>query len=76
MTVQIRSCSSKRVLPRRMASVIFHSIVQFDTSRTATQYSSRHTLRAYSSQCREEDGASVYANVCRTDHLLLALPCL
>jgi hypothetical protein len=23
--------------------------------------------------CREEDGASVYANVCRTDNLSLAL---
>jgi hypothetical protein len=58
MPVQIRSCSSKRVLPCGMASVVFYPIVLFDANRLATQCSSRHTLRALHLRYRR-DAATV-----------------
>jgi hypothetical protein len=64
MTVHISSCSSKRVLPGGMASVIIHSIVQLMLAdRPLSVLAERPYVRILQI-CREEDGtSSEYAGV-------------
>jgi hypothetical protein len=64
MTVHIRSCSSKRVLPGGMASVIIHSIVQFMLADRPLNVPAERPYVRILHLCGEEDGtSSVYANV-------------